>query len=104
MLLTAARPLTDSYPVEVSGWDSSQSFFVEKADLQWNEETGKHLMLRRSLCPGSMIFLRLLQPLSADRSLPVAYHAQHIGVTTEGQHQFRLNQIQPKGGTKDTWM
>jgi hypothetical protein len=95
MLLTAQRPITDTYVVEASGWDSARTFFVEKAELEWNEATGKHLTLTRSLCPGSMIFLRLLQPLSADRSLPVAYHAQPTGVTPEGQQQFRLNQIQP---------
>jgi hypothetical protein len=43
------------------------------------EETGKYLALSRSLCPGA-IFLRLLQPMSADRSIPVAYRTQHIGV------------------------
>jgi hypothetical protein len=73
---------------------------VEKSELEWNEVTGKHLTLSRSLCPGSMIFLRLLQPISPDRSLPVAYHAQPIGVTPDGQQQFRLNQIQPKSGSK----
>jgi hypothetical protein len=49
-----------------------------------------------------MIFLRLLQPMSADRSLPVAYHAQPTGVTPEGQQQFRLNQIQPHCLSKNT--
>jgi hypothetical protein len=49
-----------------------------------------------------MIFLRLLQPLSRDRSLPVAYHAQATGVTPEGQQQFRLNQIQPNSGLKNS--
>ena len=98
MLLAAQRPLTDTSPVEASGWDSAQSFFVEKAELEWNELTGKHVTLSRSLSPGSMIFLRLLQPMSPDRSLPVAYHAQPMGVTPEGQQQFRLNQIEPKSG------
>lgn len=101
MLLSPQRPITDSYPVEASGWDSAQSFFVEKSELEWNEETGKHLTLSRSLSPGSMVFLRLLQPMSPERSLPVAYHAQHIGVTPEGQQQFRLSQIQPSSGSKD---
>jgi hypothetical protein len=101
MHLTAQRPITDSYPVEASGWDSAQTFFVEKSELEWNEVSGKQLTLSRSLCPGSMIFLRLLQPISPDRSLPVAYHAEPIGVTPEGQQQFRLNQIQPKPGSRD---
>jgi hypothetical protein len=97
MLLTAQSQITDTYRVEASGWDSTQSFFVEKSELEWNEVTGKHLTLSRSLCPGSMIFLRLLQPISPDRSLPVAYHAQPIGITSGGQQQFRLNLIQPIG-------
>jgi hypothetical protein len=97
----AQRPVTDTYPVEASGWDRAQSFFVEKAQLKWNEVTGKHLTLTRSLCHGSMVFLRLLQPMSPDRSLPVPYHVQPIGVTPEGQQQFRLNQIQPKTGSGD---
>jgi hypothetical protein len=99
--LSAPQPITDSYPVEVSGWDSAQSFFVEKSELEWSGETGKHLTLTRLLSPGSMIFLRLLQPISPERSLPVAYHAQHVRVTPEGLQQFRLSQIQPNSGAKD---
>lgn len=75
MLLTAQRPISDTYPVEASGWDSDQSFFVEKAELEWNERTGKHVTLSRSLSPGSMIFLGLLQPChgpGASRCVPYA--------------------------------
>jgi hypothetical protein len=75
VLLSTHHHLTDSYAVEASGWDSDQIFFVEKAELEWNEATGKHLTLTRSLCPGSMIFLRLLQPLSS-RSLAPALHLE----------------------------
>jgi hypothetical protein len=74
---------------------------VEKSKLEWNEETGKFLTLARSLCPGATIFLRLLQTTSADRSRPVAYRAEPVGVTREGQQQFRLNPIQPNGGSTD---
>jgi hypothetical protein len=101
VLVSAQHAITDSYPVEASGWDSAHSFFVEKSELEWSEETGKQVTLTRSLSPGSMIFLRLLQPMSPDRSLPVAYHAQPMGVTPEGQQQFRLSQIQPNSGSKD---
>jgi hypothetical protein len=93
MAFSAQRPITNCYPVEVSGWDSAHSFFVEKSELEWNEESGKYLAIAHSLRPGAMIFLRLLQPASPDRSLPVAYHAQFIGVTIEGQQRFRLKQI-----------
>ncbi len=37
MLLTIQDHATDSYPVEASGWDSAQSFFVEKSELKWDE-------------------------------------------------------------------
>ncbi len=100
MLLTAQDHITDSYPVEASGWDSARSFFVEKSELRWDEATGKHLTLSRCLCPGSLIFLRLLQPISQDRSLSVAYQAQHVGVTPDGQQKFRLSQIQPNPVSK----
>jgi len=95
MPLTAEHPLTNSYPVEASGWDSAHNFFVEKCELQCNEGTGKYLTLTHAPRRGSMIFLRLLQPTSPGRSSPVAYHAQPIGVTREGQQQFRLKQVQP---------
>ncbi len=101
MFLTAQRPITSCYPVEASGWDSGHSFFVEKSELQWNEETGKYLTLTHSLSPGSMIFLRLLQPTSPERSLPVAYHVHPIGGTSEGQQQFRLKQIQPNSNWRE---
>jgi hypothetical protein len=92
--------ITNSYAVEASGWDDEQSFFVERCDLEWNEETDKHLTLTRSLRSGSMIFVRLLQPTSPSSSHPVAYHAQSIGATPDGKQQFRLSPIQPNRGPK----
>jgi hypothetical protein len=99
--LSVRNPITNTYAVEASGWGNDQTFFVEKCELEWNEETGKYLTLTRSLSPGAMIFLRLLQPTFAERSLPVAYHVQPVGFTAEGQQQFRLEQVQPNGGSKD---
>jgi hypothetical protein len=96
MLFTAERHATNTYPVEVSGWDYSHSFFVEKCELEWSEDSGKCLSLSRALSAGGMIFLRLLLPTSPDRSLPVAYHAYPIGRLPDGRHLFRLDQIQPQ--------
>ncbi len=53
MLSTAQSPTSSSYPIEASGWDSTQSFFVERSELEWNEETGKCLALTHSLRPGA---------------------------------------------------
>ena len=49
MLQTVHRPIINTYPVEASGWDREQVFFVEKSELEWNEETGKYLTLNHSL-------------------------------------------------------
>ena len=48
MNLTVPQPAIDTYRVEVSGWDTSQSFFVEKPELEWNEENGKQITLSRA--------------------------------------------------------
>jgi len=101
MLQSVQRPISTTYQVEASGWDSAQSFFVERSELEWNEQTGKCLTLSHCLCPGSMIFLRLLQPTSSsDRALPVAYQAEHVGVTPQGQQLFRLTQVPTKQSLK----
>jgi hypothetical protein len=96
MLLTARRPITNTYRVEVSGWDSSRSFFVETSNLDWSEETGKHVALYHALRQGAIIFVRLLQPIAPDRSHPVAYQTEFVATTREGQRQFRLNQVRPR--------
>lgn len=95
MSLTARQPLTSTYSVEVSGWDNSHSFFVEKSELSWNEETGKQLTLSRQLCSGTMIFVRLLQPTASDRAFPVAHQAEPLDTTPEGQHIFRISRVEP---------
>lgn len=51
MNLSFRQPAIDSYRVEVSGWDISQSFFVEKPELEWNEENGKQITLSRAPSP-----------------------------------------------------
>jgi hypothetical protein len=101
MALTAHYPLTSTYSVEVSGWDNTHSFFVEKSELSWNEETGKRLRLAHRLCPETMIFIRLLQPTS-DRTFPVAYQAEPLGTTPEGQQLFRVTRVQPRSTSENT--
>ena len=99
MSLSARFPITSVYRVEVSGWDKSQTFFVEKSELEWNEESGKHVTLSSAVPDGSVVFLRLIQPLSADRSQAVPYETEFLSVTPEGHNQFRLHPVNP--GTID---
>jgi hypothetical protein len=93
--MTAARPVISTYPVEVSGWDGFQAFFVEKCELEWSEETGKQVTLTRSLRPGTMIFVRLLQPTSSEQSFPVPYRTERTDANAFGQYRFSLSQVLP---------
>ena len=45
---------------------------------------------------GSVIFLRLIQPLAADRSQSVPYETEFLSVTPDGQNQFRLHAVNPR--------
>ena len=96
MLLSVPGPAIDTYRVEVSGWDSTQSFFVEQSELEWSEESGKQVALSHALHKGTMIFVRLLRPTASDRSSSVAYWAEYISTTPEGLRQFRLTQVHPR--------
>jgi hypothetical protein len=96
MSLSARFPVSSLYRVEVSGWDKSRTFFVEKSELEWNEDSGKHVTLSSAVPDGSVIFLRLIQPLSADRSQSVPYETEFLSVTADGQNQFRLHPVSPR--------
>ncbi len=96
MLRCAPFPGIRRYPVEISGWDRTQNFFVERCDLVWNEDTGKHVALKQNLPDHAVLFVRLLQTGEADRSHPVVYVAEGVGQTQNGLHQFRLNTMTPR--------
>lgn len=94
MILTAEHPATTNlYRVEVSGWDDNKAFFVENSELEWTHESGKRVTLNRGLTDGAVVFLRLLQPISDDRSHPVAYEAELVACTEAGLRQFRLRPV-----------
>ena len=90
------QPLASTYSVEVSGWDHSHVFFVERSELTWNEETGKLLTLSRRLPPGAMIFVRLLHPTDGERAFPVAYETEALSPASERPQQFRITRVVPR--------
>ncbi len=96
MLRNAPFPLTRLYAIEVSGWDCREQFFVEKCELQWNEESGKQVGLKRAVNDNAILLVRLLQGGDADRSQPVAYEAECMGKTKTGMYQFRLKGVAPR--------
>lgn len=93
MILTGEHRLTNLYRVEVSGWDDNKAFFVENSELEWTDDSGKQVTLSCGLTDGAVVFLRLLQPISNDRSHPVAYAAELVTRTDEGLRQFRLRPV-----------
>jgi hypothetical protein len=98
MTFTAEHSDTNLYRVEVSGWDDNKAFFVENSELEWTAESGKRVTLNRGLTSGAVIFLRLLQHISNDRSHPVAYEAELVTRTDEGLREFRLRPVSSAGG------
>jgi|SRR5215469_1850772 len=101
MHLAKSQPLITGYSVEVSGWDDKDTFFVENTELWWNEESGKLLTLSCQLRPGAIIFVRLLQPMDAERSFPVPYEAEPVLSTFPEIRQFRLKRMFPQAISKE---
>jgi hypothetical protein len=96
MLDYASLPAARLYEVEVSGWDSAENFFIEQCNLEWNEDSGKQVALKRTLNDSAIVLVRLLRPGESDRSHPVAFEAELVGKTKNGLHQFRLNRAAPR--------
>jgi hypothetical protein len=92
----ASSLATRLYSVEISGWDGKEDFFVEKCELEWNEETGKRVALKRALNDRAILLVRLLQTGDSDPSQPVVYQAEVIGKTRSGPYQFRFNVVAPR--------
>jgi hypothetical protein len=95
MLRNAHFPASRLYAVEVSGWDCSEEFFVERCELEWDEESNKQVALTRPLRENTLLLVRLLQEAEAGRSHPVVYEAELVGKTERGLQQFRLNPVAP---------
>ncbi len=92
-------PVTTSYCIEVSGWDSFENFFVEKTELDWSEEGGKKVHLRHPMRDGALIFVRLIHPTASGHSFPVAYQIVKSGpAAVAGRWQFHLTQLHPRPG------
>ena len=88
---------TEGFRVEVSGWDASENFFVEKTELNWRGNEKKEVLLRCALREGSLVFVRLLQPPLGGNNLPIAYKARRIGARqADGRRQVDLAKMHPR--------
>jgi hypothetical protein len=85
------------YPIEVSGWDLDNNFFVEMTEFLCSEVAGKQVRLRRALPLGTIIFIRLLAHDSATGSLPVTYRVESAKPQdSAGQCMMQLMQLRPR--------
>jgi hypothetical protein len=88
---------SNNYRVEVSGWDSRELFFVEKATFQWTDSGEKSVGLMSRLREGCVVFVRLLHTFAEDANLPVAYRV--LSITSgdgDGRGCVRLVQLHPR--------
>jgi len=92
----------NSYRVEVSGWDASENFFVEKTVLDWKGESKKRIVLRSALREGCIVFVRLLQPLAIGNNFPIAYQASEVGAKDDGGRAgVCLERLRPREAAVD---
>jgi hypothetical protein len=84
------------YPVETSGWDLDENFFVEKTELEWSDEE-KHVSLRHPVRMGAVVFVRLLSYSTHVSVCPVAYEVVRIHHNTQlRQYEVSLSQLHPR--------
>ncbi len=84
------------YRVEVSGWDASENFFVEKTTLNWRDDASKQVLLRSALREGAIVFIRLNQS-ATEQIFPIAYRAEKIGPRdARGFSRVSLVQLRPR--------
>jgi hypothetical protein len=108
-LLMEARPMDfanheqHSYAVEVSGWDVSETFFVERTDLTWAPGAMKKIRLRHPVREGGLVFVRLLQPAASTENYPIACQAVNVMERApDGCAVLRLAQLRPRAFFRDT--
>jgi hypothetical protein len=91
------------YQVEVSGWDAKECFFVEKSILAWTESAGKTVALTALVRIGSVLFVRLIQPLGGRDRFPVPYGAVKFEADQGGlRGVVTLEQLQPRMAFRET--
>lgn len=81
---------------EISGWDTEENFFVEKTVLQYHDE-GNKAGLRARLRVGSLVFIRVPDDASMDRTVPITYQVSGITSTARnGAREVYLTRLRPR--------
>lgn len=86
-----------SRPVEISGWDLAENFFVEKTMLRKCHDGSRRVVLCTPLRVGALVFARLADEHTADRTSPVAYQVARINASlSHAGREIRLLQRHPR--------
>jgi len=83
--------------VEISGWDLSENFFVEKTLLRHCNDGSQKVLLHTPLRVGALVFARLTDESTSDRAVPVTYQVATInGIFPAGTQEILLRQRHPR--------
>ena len=95
--MNSAVDMEKGYPVEVSGWDADENFFVEKTVIEWKEGGIKTTSLHCAIRVGCVLFIRLLQTTPIGNNFPIPYEAASVAESgANSARQISLVQLQPR--------
>lgn len=81
---------------EISGWDTEENFFVEKTVLH-RHSGGNKAGLHARLRVGSLVFIRVPDDASMDRTVPVTYQVSGIAsAARDGAREVYLTRLRPR--------
>jgi hypothetical protein len=94
---------TNSFLVEVSGWDSAEKFFVEHTVLRWNGDEIKEVGLRSAVRGGDLVFIRRLQLTDGTENFPVTCQVTKLmGKGTDNRTLVQVAQLRPRAPFRQT--
>lgn len=97
MTLADTCPMTELNRVEISGWDVDEMFFVERAEVDWDESGEQiHIRMNRTLRMGAVIFLRQMAGMIGSQSYPLAYSVEPMGANENGVCEYRLTPVRSR--------
>lgn len=95
--MNGQKMTAQEHKVEISGWDTNENFFVESASLGWEEGDENTIRLHNPVRPGSMIFLRVLEPCEQPVPFPVAFRVRRVSAKMEGHaYEALLRRLWPR--------
>jgi hypothetical protein len=93
----------NNFPVEVSGWDTSEKFFVESTTIQWGPDEKKEVSLRGAVREGCVIFVRLLTPTEGTDNFPIACQVVKVMEKDgDGRRLVHVVQLRPRAFFRET--